>query len=386
MCWGSSFDYYFIIQFINLNSMNKKNNIQVKNTCKGVTLQNKRCRINLPEGVFFCEHHKKQEGNPLDISSRKTCAAINIDGSSCGNALSSKYYKFCFYHRNEIPLKDSNKVYPVVGVFDENSNKDYHKCAAIDIRGKMCGLPHDSSFLFCRDHKDFVPGSNDDLIPKLNPAELASRYEALPAVIEFRDKEHFKNNNTFLSLNTLDERINYLRHIDRVNLDKYNRILCKLKGCINRTGEGFEYCFAHKEYSSIGKYVKLNTPKACKGITVKGVACKKILSSDSPDDYCNWHINQKPPIAPATLMKSNDYSSVSADYCKDGLHKFCKGLNSFGVRCKKTILISDPTNYCGWHRDQASHVSAEDGPSLRSIRENLPPFDHSWSLEKKRDY
>ena len=372
--------------------MEKKNNIKVKNTCKGVTLQNRRCRINLPDGVFFCEHHKKQEVKPIDVSNRKTCTAINKDGSLCGNALSSKFYKFCFYHRNQIPLKLEDKI-DSMEFSNENSNEDYGvsskaylKCAAINSEGKMCCLPHDPSFLFCREHRGFIPGSNDHLIPKLDAAEMASRYNDLPPVIEYRDKVHLKNNNTFLSLSTLEERVIYLRHIDRVNLDKYNHILCKLKGCINRTGNGFEYCFAHKEYSSIGKYLKVNTPKACRGVTVKGVACKKVLSSDSPDDYCNWHVDQKPPIAPVTLMKANDYSSVSADYCKDGLHKFCRGLNSFGVRCKKPILISDSNNYCGWHKDQASPVSAEEGPSLRSIRENLPVFDHGWSLEKKREY
>ena len=367
--------------------MNKKKTITVKNICKGVTLQNKRCRINLPDGVFFCEHHKKQEGNPVDISSRKSCKAVNKDGSLCGNALTSKYYNFCFYHKDLIPLKNENKMDVDIPKQDGGVSKAHHKCAAIDSNGKMCCLPHDPSYLFCREHKGFIPGSNDSLIPKLDPLELERRFNDLPPVIEFRDREHFKNNNTFLSLNTLEERVNYLRHIDRVNLDKYNNVLCKLKGCINRTGDGFEYCFAHKAYSSIGKYLKVNTPKACKGFTVKGVACKKVLSSNSPDDYCNWHTHQKPPVVPATLIKSNDYSSISVDYSKDGLHKFCKGLNSFGIRCKNTLLISDPSSYCGWHKDQASLSSdAEEVPSLRSIRENLPIFDHSWTIEKKRDY
>ena len=362
--------------------MKKLNNIQVRNTCKGVTLQNKRCKITLPEGIFFCEHHKKQEGKPLDITSRKTCEALNKDGSLCGNAVSLNTYKFCFYHKDQIPLKNENKIVLVdtsKSIVDLKAISDSdRKCAAIDSNGKMCCLPHDSKYLFCRSHKDYIPGSNDHLIPKLDDLELERRYNDLPPVIEFRDKVHLKNNNTFLTLNTLEERVNYLRHIDRINIDKYNNVICKLKGCINRTGNGFDYCFFHKEYSSVGNYLKVNTPKVCKGFTVKGIACKKVLSSSSPDDYCNWHSKQKPAIVPPTLIIAHDYSSVTIDYCKDGVHKYCRGLNSFGSRCRKKLLIGDSSSYCGVHKDQASLTSnGEEGPSLRSIRESLPPFDHS---------
>jgi hypothetical protein len=298
--------------------------------CKGITLKGLRCRMLLPEGVDYCDHHVNKNTSKIETKEVFTpevniCKGFNYKGDPCVSKIPPGV-DFCARH-----IPPSNKV-----------------CPAVTLQGELCGSSFFSSRRYCNLHKDYLPRFTNKGLILFSEEELNSRLEALPEVFDYVPKTVFKDDFEFLSLKSDNDRSLYLKSIEDIAIDRYNGVLCSMRNCSGRPGVGYIYCYKHREQNYVGKYIKTYTPKKCLGVTVNGLPCKNTIGSDNANKYCFLHERDFPKSSANTDLGNVVPLTVMTPTTK----KKCLGLTAKGVGCNNTIGASNISNYCSKHKNQ----------------------------------